>query len=235
MHPNLPKLVRRLGFLIAVVLSSSMVQAQIFDANDPTLPASADGFNLTLDTISDLEWLDVNLTTGRTYDDLIGLDGTNEFGPGGDFEGFRHATALELIGVAPPNEVHGMFRYWGWVSSLESTSELGNVTEFLSYFGCRTGVCSTYGSIQGLFVTDLVSPLQRWALLQTKFTQLGNAGYVSFPLSGPALTTSENGSTNEYGHFLVRPLPEPGGAGAVVAGILMLAALARLREGPRSA
>lgn len=48
----------------------------------------------TLDPDSGLVWLDVNLTTNRSFADIA-----LEFGPGGDFEGFRHATSQEVIGL----------------------------------------------------------------------------------------------------------------------------------------
>ncbi len=46
----------------------------------------------TLDPNSGLEWLDVSLTTNRSFADI-----SLEFGPGGDFEDFRHATTQELV------------------------------------------------------------------------------------------------------------------------------------------
>jgi hypothetical protein len=60
------------------------------------LPAAADGFNVTEDTITGLQWLDVTLTAGRTVDDIVGNDGNDELAPGEDFEGWRHATTIEV-------------------------------------------------------------------------------------------------------------------------------------------
>jgi hypothetical protein len=61
----------------------------------------------TLDANSGLEWLDVNLTTNRSFADIA-----LEFDAGGDFEGFRHATPRELValfGNANIPEVNGGF------------------------------------------------------------------------------------------------------------------------------
>ena len=48
--------------------------------------------SITLDTDTGLEWLDVTLSTNRSY-----VDVSAEFGAGGDFEGFRYASADELL------------------------------------------------------------------------------------------------------------------------------------------
>jgi len=47
---------------------------------------------LTRDTDTGLEWLDTNQSRNWSYPDII-----NEFGAGGLFEGFRHATLDEVI------------------------------------------------------------------------------------------------------------------------------------------
>lgn len=46
---------------------------------------------ITRDTSTGLSWLDVNLTHGLTYNQVNG-----QLGPGGDYEGFRYATAREF-------------------------------------------------------------------------------------------------------------------------------------------
>ena len=64
-----------------------------------------DGFNLTVDTTAGLEWLDLTLSTGLSFDEVAA-----ELGPGGLFEGFRHATAAEIAtfwgnaGITVPNQ-----------------------------------------------------------------------------------------------------------------------------------
>src|SRR5262249_5795573 len=54
-----------------------------------------DGF-ITRDSATGLDWLDLSLTRNRSHDDIIGKDGTNELGAGGEFAGFRYATAEEV-------------------------------------------------------------------------------------------------------------------------------------------
>ncbi len=52
--------------------------------------------SVTLDTITGLEWLDLTKSRGRSFNDIIGYDGSNEFAARGDFAGFRYATADEV-------------------------------------------------------------------------------------------------------------------------------------------
>lgn len=47
---------------------------------------------ITRDTPSGLDWLDLTQSTNRSYDDV-----TTQFGKGGDYVGFRHATVAEVI------------------------------------------------------------------------------------------------------------------------------------------
>lgn len=47
---------------------------------------------ITVDHQTDKKWLDLNLTTNRSYDEIVA-----EMLPGGDFEGFRHATTDEVL------------------------------------------------------------------------------------------------------------------------------------------
>ena len=51
---------------------------------------------ITFDPQTKFEWLDLTESENRSYDDIVGNDGTNEFTIGGDFEGFRYATASDL-------------------------------------------------------------------------------------------------------------------------------------------
>ena len=90
-----------------MVASAGQVQAgPLLSVTDAQFGADS----VTLDTGTGLEWLDVTLTTNRSFDDLIGADGSiNDFtNPLGDFFGWRHAVEPEVLqfftnaGMAPP-------------------------------------------------------------------------------------------------------------------------------------
>lgn len=53
--------------------------------------AATDGFNITRDTDTGLDWLDVTLSQNYSYDYVA-----SQFGVGGEFEGFRYATLAEV-------------------------------------------------------------------------------------------------------------------------------------------
>ena len=87
-----------LALLGSMLLIAGAVNAAVTDVDDLALPPSTDGFNLTQDDVTGLEWLDLTVTAGRTWDDIVGNDGTDELAPGGDFEGFRYGTFIEVTG-----------------------------------------------------------------------------------------------------------------------------------------
>ena len=51
---------------------------------------------IVYDSATGLEWLRVPLTGTKSYNDMIGVDGTNEFAAGRQFAGFRYATMTEV-------------------------------------------------------------------------------------------------------------------------------------------
>jgi len=59
------------------------------------LNTAGDGL-LTYDGRTSLEWLDAPLSLNRSYNDLVGLDGSDEFAIGVDFAGFRLASTDEV-------------------------------------------------------------------------------------------------------------------------------------------
>jgi len=137
------------ALVVSAYAFTPTANAQVIQLNDSTLPASADGFNITRDLDTGFEWLDVDVSAGRTYDDLVGNDGSNEFVAGGDFEGFRYATYFELTGAFNGPQLPSLYR------SLDISpfffSSIGGypvVRDLLSLVGCF-GECSTYGYISG--------------------------------------------------------------------------------------
>jgi hypothetical protein len=217
--------------LLATAISLAGVtatNAQMVEIDDPSLPASPDGFNITEQTATGLQWLDINITEGRTYGDMIGTDGTDEFAPGGDFEGFRYATFLELTGWTGGPQGDSPFEYFGFTSEFASIGGYSPVRDYMSYFGCLDN-CATYGFVTGLYIVDDVPPITtRWAIVQAFPSQGKNFGrldayYTFAPTSWPT-----NGSSMSYGHYIVR-VPEPRISG-LLAGVALLFVLARRRS-----
>lgn len=202
--------------------------AVLTEADDASLPASPDGFNLTVDDVTGLEWLDLTVTAGRTYEDIVGLDGTDELGPGGDFEGFRHATDLEVSGWINGPQQDSLFSNFGMGSPFGSIGGYGIVRSYLSFVGCE-GSCTTYGFIQGLAVDD-VDPSVRVFFKAEAFPSQGfDFGGLGSTVGLPQSSLPANGSSPSFGHFLVRAAPEPGVSIALAAGTLTLAGVSRRR------
>ena len=80
----------------AFVLSTSVNAALVGINNSDMsfLGASEDGFNITLDTSTGLEWLDWSLTLNRSYDDVFAQT------QGGNLDGWRYATEAEFVTLA---------------------------------------------------------------------------------------------------------------------------------------
>jgi len=62
--------------------------AVLISVDDPIFGVDS----ITRDTVTGLDWLDVTASLGRSFHDV-----NNEFGPGGDFEGWRYAIESELV------------------------------------------------------------------------------------------------------------------------------------------
>ena len=53
-----------------------------------------DNASYTTDTDNGLDWLDLTLSSNRSYDDVL-----SNFGAGGEFEGWRFATDIEVVSL----------------------------------------------------------------------------------------------------------------------------------------
>ena len=111
---------RKLG-LAASFLIFSQASMAAFVARD--LHVVGDGL-LTFDSVTNLEWLDVTASVGRSYNDVA-----TQLGGGGDFAGFRYATLGEMetlyqdAGITPGD---GTTPIYGQVPQIQ---------QFVSFFG----------------------------------------------------------------------------------------------------
>lgn len=238
-HPSKPDL-RRVANRVLQILSSQLTlavpfvflagpsHAMLTEIDDASLPASLDGFNLTYDDTTELEWLDLTITAGRTFDDIVGNDGTDELGPGGDFEGFRHATDLEVSGWTTGPQLESLFASFGLTGTFASIGGHPLTSNFMSYVGCFAP-CSGYGFVQGIAVDDADPQLLRWFMAQTFFSQGSDFGSLYYSNSGPLTSNAQHGSLQTAGHFLVRGVPEPGVVTGLAPTMMLLAWLSRRR------
>jgi hypothetical protein len=83
------------GVALLVCVAFRPAHGVVFAADDPVFGAGA----LTVNDAAGLGFLDLTFSTSRSYNDV-----STEFGPGGDFEGFRYASVGEVI---------NLFQEWG--------------------------------------------------------------------------------------------------------------------------
>lgn len=73
------------------------------------------------DTKTGLEWLVLTFSTGRSYNDV-----SSQFGEGGDFSGWRHATFAEIVGV---------FNSLNLTTGTTSSDNLAGAQSYLTLWG----------------------------------------------------------------------------------------------------
>jgi hypothetical protein len=210
-NPPILRLVSLVALLSLVFAGGA--GATLIALNDPTLAASADGNNLTRDTSTGLEWLDIDISLGRTWDDLVGNDGSNEFAPGGDFEGFRFATLIEFTGQTPGPQLDSLMKSAGLgVPTFSSIGTYAGVHALIGLVGCFAN-CPTYGYAWGaiehhttgleteIFIENFASSGFSWGR--------ADQGVALTPF---ATNHPDQGFPLQKGNWLVRPIPEPGSA-----------------------
>lgn len=208
MRPSLRSLALALLLIAAALAIGGQVKAAILEADHPTFGVGS----LTRDTSSGLDWLDLTLSTNRSYADVA-----SQFGAGGDFEGFRHATLGEVLGL------------WDAAGITADT-------------GPSAALFAPVDALQGLVGVTWPDLLRSYGISGTEGGSAGppeDCGGVPFTCYvTPALSSLDGqGSawTHEnlrdyiaestYGHWLVKPIPLPAalplmGTGLAVLGFL---------------
>ena len=77
--------------MIAAFVMVSTAHAALHQVNDPVFGPGS----VTLDDVTQLEWLDVSASTNISYNTIV-----TQFGSGGAFQGWRHATLAEANALA---------------------------------------------------------------------------------------------------------------------------------------
>jgi hypothetical protein len=80
--------------LVMLALAASPAQAILVSQSDTVFGAES----VTLDTGTGLEWLDVDRSVNRSFNEVSG-----QLGTGGDFQGWRYATGAEVLNLIVSN------------------------------------------------------------------------------------------------------------------------------------
>jgi hypothetical protein len=209
--------------LAVLCTGSPIARAGLVSLNDPSVPASADGFNITLDTATGLEWLDVAVSANFTFDTIH-----SQFGPGGLFPGFRYATDVELIGGGlngnNTSQVHSLFQSAGlgigYSFSVEGYGVVRNLMGFVGF----SGNAAQYGYAYGTVLDNSQTPNQpidgKIEALVSQGANFGQAGIGFLGMFGPDhINTTDVGLPVVRGNWLVRPFAVPEPSGIVLLGI----------------
>lgn len=168
--------------LVASLLAVSSAHATIYSDDDPVFGQDA----VTVDTVSNLAWLDSAHTTGYSQNYVL-----SQLGAGGQFEGWRYASRSEvgaLIGRwelqdGDPNAV----QYAGLVDLIGVT--WSNPSS--RFVQSMTGDPSGSSSYRGVTIGDYTNPL---------VDDVWDAAFSRSASAGSGLV----------GHWLVREVPAPG-------------------------
>ena len=171
--------------------------ATLVPVTDPTAPGGAD--NVTRDLATGLEWLDLTTSLGLSYDDV-----QLQFGPGGGFEGWRHATTAEVTTLFLSSAGLTLGTQPGVIDPL--------VTGFAGLFGVtQAGGPANAQAARGRYDDSATGSIGNSAGSAFVYWQqsglFGNESQVSILDDQPAINSEPTTGT---GHFLVRnTIPEP--------------------------
>ena len=165
--------------------------------------------SITIDTATGLEWLDWTLSTNRSYDDV-----STQFGVGGNYEGWRHATAEEAV---------VLFQNAG-ITNIDS--DLSNprtvVSDLVSLLGdTTTNLLGVPGSV-GITGSLSDDPESRFIGVLDPTGQISPASNSAYVFTYDLL---ESFAADPYGHALVRSsnlIPEPSTIALLAIGLLVV-------------
>ncbi len=171
-----------------LMLASHPSQATLLSIDDPIFGAGA----ITRDTGTGLDWLDLTLSTDRSYNDIVGM-----LAPGGYFAGFRYASLAEigmLFTDAGIPVINGVAVPQNFIP-VQELQELVGVTAI--YIGPVWGSSGISGDSPASGGSHNVAFLLTYFANSQALAQSAGGHYPDYSLSP------------ERGHWLVRPVPEP--------------------------
>jgi len=166
-----------LGALCVCAISIGMTAATEASLTEVDWKTAGDGL-ITQDSESGLEWLDMSQTVARSYTDI-----SSNFDEGGDFEGWRYATTVEVAGLIDAAGGDGLYFNWpinnNEIQDISVVSLLGSLLgytdeRFDPYIYAMTS--DTYKDCSGVYESD---PDKKWLhLIQPNYPAPGD-GYIS--------------------------------------------------------
>ena len=192
---------------IACGLYLGFITIGLTTAAVPSYATLIDNGLTTLDDATNLEWLDLTESTNRSFNDVSG-----EFGVGGDFAGFRHATTADIT---------TLWTSQGFPPGFTQLPAPASFANFLTLFGATSG--GAFPDIEGYFATTTGTGLGR--LLQAD----GDGRFFALVDEGFDPTSFGTQTGNWLVRDAVSAVPEPAPLGVLALGIFGLAISRRYR------
>ncbi len=169
-----------------------------------------DNGTTTVDTDTNLEWLDLTETLNLSFADALASTFVT-------VDGYRAATSLEVA------ELFGNAGV-GTLDNLAREIDLAGATQLLDTLGCTLApaVCATTANPIGTGYAEFTPGTGRRALFRTDTI---NGGRGAATIQSSFVTTANP----EIGTFLVRVVPEPSTALLLLGGLAALAGARRTR------
>jgi hypothetical protein len=201
-----------LVWLISLCLTGLSAKADLIQATDPSFGLNS----LTIDTTTGLGWLDVSLSAGLSYQQVLA-----DTQPGGSFSGFRFATAQEVLNLYTSAGIPETGFY-----PLSTSS----ITSLLSLIGI-TGTINGQPGVVALSATSL-SPGANCA---PAIYATGASGVEEYWVNDGGYKSGGTiyGATTSYpdlGSWLVTDVPEPSAHVLAIAGLIGFTCMRRRQK-----
>ena len=187
-----------LAAVVSLLLTGVSARANLIQASDPRFGPDS----LTIDTSTGLAWLDVNLGTGLSYEQVLA-----DTQPGGLFSGFRYATAPEVLALYVSAGIPGFGYYPLSTPSIPAFMSLVGTTESINgYPGIVALSATSSGGAQdapAVYATGYNGTEMYW---------VNGGGYNGSGGTAYGPTTSYPG----LGSWLVTSVPDSSGASICV-------------------
>ena len=189
-----------LALVVVVALCATSASAALVD-NGAT----------TVDTATNLEWLDLTATLGLSYSDALASSYVT-------VDGYRAATSLEVAQLFNNAGI-------GTLDNLAREVDFAGATALLDTLGCTLApaVCATSANPSATGFAEWTPGTGRRALYRTDSI---NGGRGAATIQSSFVTTADAG----IGTFLVRAVPEPSTAVLLLGGMIGLGLKRRRSE-----
>ena len=218
------------------MLRKALIYSVLFASSITVNAALVDNGNVTRDTATQLDWLDLNLTAGRSY-----LDVSSQLAAGGEFEGWRFASGDEVealliqfgVDISYDN-IDPTLPPW---SQYQPTDAALTAMRDMIGTSCVVGGCADRWEVSGFIdvsplpqvvfghqslvgtsaLLDGMGNVTRTSIYYNSYNQFGDLSFVQDEtLAGTSISS-----------FLVQPVPIPAAAWLFGSALIALAGIKR--------